>query len=305
MAQDFDWNDIRYFLETARAGRISHAARRLGVSHTTVARHISRLEARFQTRLFDPDGDGYVPTDAGATLVRLAEKMTNCAETILDRLQPSGMYFGRVRIGAPDGFGNAILSRLLPELAREEPSLDLELVPIPSNHRLWNRDVDIAISLDRPQSGRLVMQKLVDYDLRLYAAPSLLAGIGAPVTLADLPGLPFVGYIDELLYTAALDFNSRIHPGIRTTYKAATVQAQLDAVIGGAGLGVLPCFMAREAPVVPVLPEAVAFTRDYWLLYSEDDREIARIRRVAGFIREATQARQAIFRFDARAGQAG
>ena len=39
-----DWDNLRYFLELARAGTLVGAARRLGVDHTTVAR---RIAARF------------------------------------------------------------------------------------------------------------------------------------------------------------------------------------------------------------------------------------------------------------------
>ncbi|NLC36569.1 MAG: LysR family transcriptional regulator, partial [Alcaligenaceae bacterium] len=39
-----DWDGIRYFLEVARTQRVSGAAKRLGVQHTTVARRIHLLE---------------------------------------------------------------------------------------------------------------------------------------------------------------------------------------------------------------------------------------------------------------------
>lgn len=301
MTDRFDWNDIQYFLETVRAGRVSGAAKRLGVSHTTVARHLAQLDRRLNNRLLDLDADGYTPTEAGAALIPLAEEMEARAAAILDRLQRPGELSGRVRIGAPDGFGNALLSRVLPDLALQEPTLEVELVPVPSNHKLWNREVDIAVSLDRPESGRLVMQKLVDYDLRVYAAPSFLDREGMPADRNTLPRFPFVGYIDELLYTPELDFNRLIHPAIRSRYKAVTVQAQMDAVLAGAGMGVLPCFMTRHTDLVPVLPDQIGFTRAYWLLFPEDDREIARIRRVAAFIRAAVQRRLPDFRYAPRA----
>jgi len=114
MTQTLDWNDVRYFLETARAGRMSRAGRRLGVSHTTVARHVAGIEALLRTRLFEPDTDGLSLTEAGRALVPLAEEMEARADRICDLLQRPGGLSGRVRVGAPDGFGNAVLSRLLP-----------------------------------------------------------------------------------------------------------------------------------------------------------------------------------------------
>ncbi|WP_421904271.1 LysR family transcriptional regulator [Mameliella sp.] len=298
MSASLDWADVRYFLETVRAGRFSGAARRLGVSHTTVARRVARLEEALRNRLLEPAAGGLVPTEAGAALIPLAERMESQAAQILDRLQRPGALTGRVRIGAPDGFGNAVLSRMLPGLLRQEPELEIELVPVPAAHKLWNREVDIAISLDRLQTGRLVMQKMTDYELRLYASRAFLKAHGCPTDRDALGRLPLVGYIDELLYTEALDFNRLVHPGARTVYKAATVQAQLEAVQSGVGLGVLPCFMARETALVPVLPDQIRFTRAYWLLHAEDDREISRIRRVIDFLREETHALADVFRYE-------
>ncbi|XOT94847.1 LysR family transcriptional regulator, partial [Alcaligenes pakistanensis] len=47
-----DWDNLRYFLEVARCQRISFAAQRLGVQHSTVARRIQALEQELGLRLF-------------------------------------------------------------------------------------------------------------------------------------------------------------------------------------------------------------------------------------------------------------
>ena len=292
----YHWDDIRFFLEAHRAGSLTGAARRLGVSHTTVARHIARLTDSLSVELFER-GEGFRLTEAGVEILALAQRMEDAGTAIGDRLAGQGDVSGTVRIGAPDGFGNAFLSRALPRLAVAQPSMAFELVPVPRAHKLWKRDVDIAISLERPETGRVVRRKLVDYDLRLYGAPELLARMGAPESPEDLPRFPFVGYIGDLLYTDELDFNRAIHPDLTETYRAATVQAQLDAVRGGAGLGVLPSYMARERGVVPILPERVAFQRAYWLLIPEDIRDQPRIRTAADFIVSAVREASDVFRF--------
>lgn len=293
----YHWDDIRFFLEAHRAGSLTGAARRLGVSHTTVARHLTRLTEALNAELFDR-GEGFRLTAAGEEILTLAQRMEDAGTAIGDRLAgQGGDLTGTVRIGAPDGIGNSFLSRCLPQLAVAQPGMEFELVPVPRAHKLWKRDVDIAISLDRPETGRLVRCKLIDYDLRLYGASGLLARFGRPAGLADLPRFPFVGYIGDLLYTDELDFNRAIHPELRETYRAATVQAQVDAVAGGAGLGVLPCYMAREQGLVPVLPDQVAFRRAYWLLIPEDLRDQPRIRVAVDFIAEAVRAAAESFRF--------
>jgi len=47
-----DWDGLQVFLAVARSGRVSAAARRLGVEHTTVARRIAALEKTLGVSLF-------------------------------------------------------------------------------------------------------------------------------------------------------------------------------------------------------------------------------------------------------------
>ncbi len=290
----FDWDDIPFFLAVERAGRLASAARRLRVSHTTVARHIDRLEEAMGTPLFDRTAEGLTLTQAGIALRDRAQRMEAAALDIADTVCTEDKIVGSVRVGAPDGIGNAVLSRVLPGILSLHQGLEIELVPVPMTHRLWKREVDIAISLDRPETGRLIMRKLIDYDLRLYAAPAYLDQHGTPDGPDDLPAHPFVGYIDDLLYTPELDFNRSFGADLRIVYKSATVQGQVDAVRAGAGLGVLPCFMADG--LVPVLADDLRFARTYWMLYPEDYRDLARIRTVADYIHAEIQAMSARFR---------
>lgn len=67
-----DWDDIRYFTVLARSGSLSSAARKLGVTHVTVARRIDRLETRRKVKLFDRRQSGYRLTIAGERLNRAA-----------------------------------------------------------------------------------------------------------------------------------------------------------------------------------------------------------------------------------------
>lgn len=75
----FDWNDLRYFLELQRSGRLLTAARRLNTTHATVARHIEAIEKSLGTALFVQHAQGYELTPAGETLLKHAEAMENVA----------------------------------------------------------------------------------------------------------------------------------------------------------------------------------------------------------------------------------
>ena len=60
-----DWDNLRYFLELARAGTLAAAARRLAVEHTTVSRRIQALEKQMGAALFAREAGGHRLTEAG------------------------------------------------------------------------------------------------------------------------------------------------------------------------------------------------------------------------------------------------
>ncbi|HJP68854.1 MAG TPA: LysR family transcriptional regulator, partial [Sphingomicrobium sp.] len=47
------WDDLRFFLATARTGQMAKAAGQLGVDATTVGRRLKRLEASLGLILFE------------------------------------------------------------------------------------------------------------------------------------------------------------------------------------------------------------------------------------------------------------
>src|SRR4051794_41761902 len=59
------WDDLRVFLEVARASRLMAAGRELGVDPATVGRRIGALEAAPGGRPFDRAPQGYPITAAG------------------------------------------------------------------------------------------------------------------------------------------------------------------------------------------------------------------------------------------------
>lgn len=297
MTGKLNWDDLRYLLAVARAGRVSIAAKRLGVDHSTVIRRIGTLEEALGARLVDRGPTGYDLTDRGASLVAAAEQMESLALGALDLLAGADTKVsGAVRIGAPDGFGTLFLAPRIGRLANLHPGLELQLIAMPRVFSLSKREADLAIGLSPPGSGRLVATKLTDYRLGLYGAKSYIALRGAPQSVDELPTHTFIGYIDDLLYTPELDYLAEIHPGIKASLRSAGLIAQLQSAKAGFGLCVLPHFAAANEPsLVPVLPGEVTLTRSLWLLTHSDLKDLPRIRAVSRFLTEETRAARDLF----------
>lgn len=286
-----DWDRIRIFLAVARHGQILGAARQLGVNHATVARQLSALEEEFGTRLVDRQTTGSVLTPAGEKLLRHAERVES--ELLQAASSLSGTteaLTGAVRVGAPDGFGNYFLARRLGALAGRHPQLTIQLVPLPRTFSLSRREADIVVTLDRPKQGRLIVRKLTDYTLSIYAAADYLVRHRPIAARDDLAGHLFVTHVEDFVYSRALDYAAELGRLMHRHYECGSVVAQMEAVRAGCGIGILHDYAALQYPeLVRILP-ALRFTRTYWLMSHPDTHDTRRVAEVYAAITDSVRA---------------
>ena len=286
-----DWDNLRYFLELARSGTLAAAARRTAVEHTTVARRIQALEKQLGTALFARQAGGHRLTEAGRQLLPAAEAMETAVLGV-ERAVPAagGGPTGVVRVGATEGFGTLILAPQLARLTQKHPGLTIDLLALPRMLHLSRREADIVISLERPTRGSVIVTRLADYTLRLYGQREYLARRPLIRTRDDLRHHAFVSYVDDLLFTKELQFLDALHPPERFALRSTSITAQYEAVRAGAGLAVLPAFMADRDPVLArVLPEEARFTRTFWMSMPGESKHQARMQAVWAFLKEVGQ----------------
>ena len=238
-------------------------------------------------------------TEQGRRLMPIAEEMERMALGAEEAVGGSAAAVqGTVRIGSPEGFGSYFLAPRIALLKERHPDLTVQLVAASAVFSLARRDADIAIAVSKPPSGRLTVSRLTDYDLALYAAPSYLAAHPPIASAADLAAHRFVSYIGDLLHFPELDFLQHVAPGGATSLESSNLVAQLRATLGGAGLCVLPAFLAREERgLVRVLSDEVSLTRSLWLIVHQDLAELARVKAVSRFIKAEVQAARSSFQF--------
>ena len=170
----FDWNDMRFFLELQRSGRLLTAAKRLNTTHATVARHIEAIETSLGTALFVQHAQGYELTPAGEALLKHAESMENVALLAQEEITQSTAPLGKIRVGVTEGLGIMFLASRMNGLFERYPGLEVELVAVPRFVSILNREAEISIHLERPSADMLVTRKLTDYRLALYASQAYL-----------------------------------------------------------------------------------------------------------------------------------
>lgn len=291
-----NWDDVRLFLAVARSGQILAASRRLGVNHATLSRRLSALEADLQTRLLVRRTNGCELTAEGERFLVSAERMESemlAMQAHIGRIDTA--IAGTVRIGAPDGFGVSFLAPRLGQLTARHPQLKIQLVPVPRSFSLSQREADIAITLERPEQGRLISARLTDYTLGLYASRDYLRETGMPETVEDLKHHRRVGYVEDLIFTASLDFTGEIMRHWDASFEVSSATGQTEAVRSGAGVGILHNYIAGQYPELTRLLPEITLRRAYWTTFHESARDLVRVRTVAKFLAELVQRDQAIF----------
>jgi len=291
-----NWDDAKYFLAVARDGQMLGAAQRLNVSQAKLSRRIASLEAALNTKLLIRRTNGCELTEEGTALLEVTERIEAEFLDAQSKIkQTESSVSGTIRIGAPDGFGVAFLAQRLGQLATRFPNLHIQLVPVPRHFSLSQREAELAVMIGRPDKGRLRAQKLSDYSLSLYASKSYLEQAGIPTQLNDLKDHILVGYVEDLIFTPELNYNSEFLRGWASTIEVFSAMGQFETVRAGGGIGVLHDFIANEHnDLVQICPESRIIS-SYWTVWHESMRNAKRVTEVANFLDKIVREDRSMF----------
>ena len=280
------WDDMRVFLAVARAESLSRAAPTLRMDAATVGRRIARLEAGLGAALFVKSPQGYALTDLGLRMRdHAAEAEASLTQAIEEAQGDQAGLTGQIRIGAPDGAANYLLPQVCAAIAAENPGLEIQVLALPRVVNLSKREADMAITVSRPQAGRLTVQRVSDYRLHL-AAP-----INETIeTMDDLKGHRVVGYIPDMIFDKELDYLGELGAnGVQVASKSVAVQVM--ALRSGAGVGIMHDFALPFAPELKrVLVDEVSLTRSFYLVRHASDRSSDRLNRFAAALNHGLKA---------------
>lgn len=272
------WDLYRTFAAVLREGSLSAAARVLGLTQPSVARHVEALDGT----LFLRSQRGLSPTDRALTLQPYAEDMLATAAALLRTASADrGAVAGTVRITASDVVATEHLPPVLAAMRRRYPGLSMELVASDTIDDLLQRRADIAIRMVEPTQQALVARKLGVLPLGLYAHRDYLALRGIPGSIAALAEHDLIGVDSNGSFARAV---LGALPGLAHADFALRVDntvVQLAAIRAGFGIGICQeVLAARDATLERVLPDAFAFDLPLWIVMHEDLRSNARYRAV-------------------------
>lgn len=244
-----EFKHLRTFVEVARLGGFTPAARSLHISQSAVSKQVAQLEHSLGTPLFDRTGSQVRLTAAGNVVLQRAEGMLRLHRELLSELDDlSHMTRGELRLGLPLLGSNTLFAGLFAEYRRRYPNIQVQLLEEGSlniEQAVLSGELELGGSLT-PKNPAFAYQPFCDepLDVLLPADHPLAEGPG--VRLEQLADTPF------LLYQRSFVLNDRVlkacqQAGFTPREGGRSGQADFLVALVAAGQGVvlLPSVVAR------------------------------------------------------------
>lgn len=272
------WDDLYTLSTLAQARSYVAAAAALKLTRATVVRRMQRLELALGEQLLEEHQGAIALTARGEQVLATARQMGELAEGLA--CAPAGAAAGRhaatvsgkVRLTAPEGIAVHLLAPALGGLLRTHPQLRVDLLADAAVLSISHKQADIAVRLHYPDDGNLVALAAPPLAYALYRArgSEAQALIGYDGSGARFPE------------SAAL---RRHCPGQETAVRSNSLAAQLQAVRSGAGIALLPCYLAAAHAELEAL-SGVLLEKPVYIVYHGKDRDTPRIQATAAWLRQ-------------------
>lgn len=240
---------IETFYWASRLQSFSAAAHQLNTTQPAVSNRIRELESHLGFILFDRTGRMPSLTPEGRDFLDLAERFVELGDELTRKGRSRDAISGILRIGAADTVALTWLPRLVAELSRQYPRLNVELQVDLSVHvqaKLAEGDLDIGFLVGTApnadfaeiQLGRVANAWMAARELNLF---------GRRITPHELAAYPIVTH----------SRGSHLHRTIREWFAAAGVTrlrlhgctslaSMIEMTAAGLGVAVLPPTMIER-----------------------------------------------------------
>jgi DNA-binding transcriptional LysR family regulator len=273
-----DWNNVRLFLAVVREGSMRAAARKLGLSQPTVARHLTAFEATFGgPTLFDRLPEGLHVNAAGEQMIPAAESVEQAMLTLeRRRAATSPALSGTVRVSTGE-CAAGFLARCLsgPTTAVLPSGITLELVESRQTANLARREADMALRHQPPESGDFYVSKAGTFACAVYRRRG--ADTNAWITYTE----------EQAHYEPARWVQRQVEQAHEpVALRASSMLMHLEAIRSGTGRGVLPCYVGDARPLLErVTPPIAELDAEYWIIVHRDLRRAACVRATIDWIK--------------------
>ncbi len=262
------------FLDVVDEGSMAGAARRLGMSRSTVARHVATLEDELGVQLLHRNTRDVSLSEAGelyAERARAIRSMMRDVEARVRTMEES--VGGRLRVAVPIVNHRRFITPIVRGFGAKYPQVELEILFAEDVSQMIARGIDVGIQVGLGANAALTMRRIASGRSCVYASSAYLAARGTPGALEDLAGHDMIflrlesGECEEWPLLEGGTYLAP-HPKLVTNSK----QLLADAVLEGMGMGRMMDTVAKpgveSGALVQVMPDVFGGETSLSLVYA-------------------------------------
>ncbi|MEZ4458987.1 MAG: LysR family transcriptional regulator [bacterium] len=228
---DIRLRDLQMLERLAAAGSITEAARELGVPKATASRWLTQLEERVGVSLVRRTTRSFALTEHGREFLSRAREILNVASAA-QLSANSDVPGGTLRVSVPIPMGRMLAGPVIVKFRKAMPSVRLEIKLQNERVDLIKDNIDVAIRGGSLDDSELMTRKLTAASMWLYTG---VAFRGMPIS--EIPIIASPGDQRLLQMANITDATPAVVVDDRT--------AVADALVWGAGAGLLPSFLGE------------------------------------------------------------
>ncbi|WP_164519321.1 LysR family transcriptional regulator [Pseudoalteromonas rubra] len=243
-----DIDSLRSFIACVENGSFTRAASQLYRTQSAISMQMKKLQQEVGRPLFEKSGRKLHLTQDGHTLMRYARQLVRLHDDTLTHMRRNeGTTL--LRLGCPDDYADAILPRLVSQLHRHWPNLELDIHCMSSNRikdALDRGELDLAVITRSPDSEEGVL---------LYHDQGVWVGSFHPDPSLSLA----IFQRDCRFHQAAIEGLMKQERPFKVIANCGSASALRALVKAGLAVGALAKSSARGLPIIslsdlPALP---------------------------------------------------
>lgn len=284
----YDWNDYHYLLNLGRYGSLSKAAKRMGISQSTMSRRINELETNTEAKLFKRHPTGFSLTKIGQEIFTRVEKIEEEVLNIQRKLSgQEEKLSGTIRISTSDTLGYYWLPRYIKKFKNLHPDINFDIIITSRYLNLTKREADIVIAPSNKHPDTMIGSILSPIEFRLYASLNYNNLNYLPTKLEELKEHKLILPNDYLR-------NLKINKLLRQYINEDNIMITSDKISGlykyckaGLGIAPLPTYVGnQDCELIEVFYPGEEYNQNIWLLTHPDLKNNSKIKSFMKFMKE-------------------
>jgi DNA-binding transcriptional LysR family regulator len=287
---------ITLFTGVVRARSFSQAATDAGLTPQAVSKAVRQLEDHLGVRLFHRTTRSLSLTEEGLRLFELANPGLRLLDEALEQVRSSRREVeGMIRVAAPMSFSSWLLIPVMRDFQERYPGVHFDLQLEDQFTDLIESKIDVGFRGGSAPQRNLVARRLGDMALMVCAAPRYLERHGAPKNLAALAQHRCTGFRNpntgKLMPWELHVDGDTIYQDVPAVASFNTVEAELEAVRAGIGIGQMPLTLIAgdlaSGALVHLLPKQDSSANGVYMYYQQRTQMPLRVRHFIDFVTAA------------------